>query len=48
VGTSKLATKTANDYAAFYAFSKKTQGYVAMNTTTGAKNTSLVGIRHNF
>jgi predicted porin len=48
VGTSKQGTTTANDYAVFYAFSKKTQGYVAMNTTTTLKNTSLVGVRHNF
>jgi predicted porin len=48
VGTSKQKTTTANDYTVVYAFSKRTLGYAGMNTTTAAKNISVVGIRHNF
>jgi hypothetical protein len=48
VGTSKQSTTTATDYAVSYGFSKRTLGYVGMNTTTGASNTTVAGIRHNF
>ena len=48
VGTSKLSTTTATDYGVSYAFSKRTLGYVGMNTTTSASNTTVAGIRHNF
>ena len=48
VGTSKQSTSTATDYGVSYGFSKRTIGYVGMNTTTGASNVTVAGIRHNF
>jgi len=48
VGTSKQSTTTATDYGVSYGFSKRTIGYVGMNTTTGASNITVAGIRHNF
>jgi len=48
LGTSKKSTTTATDYSFGYSFSKRTSGYIGMNTTSSAKNTTVAGIRHNF